>query len=393
MKLQRVEAVRYGDLTDARLGEFKDELVVVLGNNEAGKSTFTSLVRHVLYGFPRGRTTERLYQPPTGDQRVGRLLFADGKSSWVVERTEGAHGGEVSVHGPQGEEPGGAFLEALTRGVSATIYRSVFAFALEELSDLASLEGIQSRLYATTAGLRVNPHDVLEKLRSRADDIWAPRARTKQLHKLNSELRTAREERRRLEELSERYRTDRERLAVVSLLLDQSEVDVRTLRLEEERLSALLAEGRRLVERMREDEQEAAEQRLEAEKAQREVSRLEVDEALLENSDGLDRLGARFELFVAEAGLLREDEGRLGPSTARPPFRSTSSSRIASRRWKSAFGDCGANGMTVLAVPPRVAPSSMRRSAPPRLVLKTWASTSRPRWRLRSECASRRSIG
>jgi uncharacterized protein YhaN len=312
MKLQRVEAVRYGGFTDARLGEFKDGLAVILGSNEAGKSTFTSLVRHVLYGFPRGRTNERLYQPPSGDHRVGRLLFVDGKSKYVVERTEGAHGGEVSVHGPQGEEPGGAFLETLTRGVSATIYRSVFAFALEELSDLASLEGIQSRLYATTAGLRVNPHDVLEKLQRRADDIWAPRARTKQLHKLNTELRAVREERRRLEELSERYRTDRERLAVVSLLLDQSEVDVRTLRLEEERLTALLAEGRRLVERMQEDEQEAAEQRLEAEKAQREVSLIEVDEALLEHRDELDRLGARFELFVAEAGLLREDEGRLG---------------------------------------------------------------------------------
>ena len=78
MRLRQVEAVRYGAFADAVLGDLENGLVVVQGNNEAGKSTFTSLVRHVLYGFPRGRTNERLYQPPSGDQRVGRLVFADG---------------------------------------------------------------------------------------------------------------------------------------------------------------------------------------------------------------------------------------------------------------------------------------------------------------------------
>ena len=312
MRLRRVEAVRYGALTEAVLGELGDGLNVVLGSNEAGKSTFTSLVRHVLYGFPRGRTSERLYKPAAGDLRVGRLVFEDDGAHWVLERTEGTHGGEAVAHGPQGEEPGEVFLEPVTRGVSAAVFRTVFGFALEELSDLGSLADIQSRLYATTTGLRVNPHDVLESLRGRAEEMWAARAHTKRVHELNKELRAAREERRRMEEAAEKYRTDRERRAAVAVMLERAEAEVQVARLEEERLAARLAEGRRLEERIGEDEEEARAQRSEAERKAREAASLEVDESLLERAEAVDRVGARSELFRGEAGLLRDDQARLG---------------------------------------------------------------------------------
>ncbi len=106
IRLIAVEAVRYGELSDVVLGDFGEGLNLVLGRNEAGKSTFTSLIRHVLYGFPRRRGGERLYQPPSGDSRVGRLVFLEDGERWVVERREGVRGGEVTVHGPRGAEPG-----------------------------------------------------------------------------------------------------------------------------------------------------------------------------------------------------------------------------------------------------------------------------------------------
>ena len=212
MYLREINAVRYGELSGLALGDFGPGLNVVVGRNEAGKSSLTSLVRHVLFGFPRGRTTERLYQPVSGDKRIGRLVFADNGSDWIVERTEGVHGGDAVVHGPRGEEPGEAFLEPLVSSVSTTVFRTVFGFSLEELSDLSSLADIQSRLYATTAGLGVNPHDVLGRLRTAADELWAPRARTRTIQVLNQELRSLRDKRRQLQEAADRYRTDRDSL-------------------------------------------------------------------------------------------------------------------------------------------------------------------------------------
>ncbi len=165
----------------------------MVGRNEAGKSTFTSLIRHVLFGFPRGRTHERLYQPTSGDQRIGRLVFSEDGTEWVVERTEGVHGGDAIVHGPRGEEPG-SVSRAADQLRERAVYRTVFGFSLEELSDLGSLAGIQSRLYASTAGLGVNPHDVLGQLQSVTDELWAPRARTRKIHTLNKDLRSIRDE-------------------------------------------------------------------------------------------------------------------------------------------------------------------------------------------------------
>ena len=311
MHLRQVEAVRYGDLSEVALGPFEAGINVVIGRNEAGKSTFTSLIRHVLFGFPRGRTTERLYQPASGDQRVGRLVFFDDGAEWVIERTEGVRGGDAVVYGPHGEEPADAFLEALITSVSAAVYRTVFGFSLEELSDLNSLADIQSRLYATTAGLGVNPHDVLGSLQSAADELWAPRARTRKIQTLNKKLRSIRESKAQLREMAERYRSDREHRAIVARELEAADLALAAAREDEEKLAAVLAEARRLEERIRGDEEAADEHRLAAESAKRKADGLEVDEGLLARAEAIERLGARCEIFRAETEHLLRDEERL----------------------------------------------------------------------------------
>ncbi|MFV2073078.1 MAG: ATP-binding protein [Thermoanaerobaculales bacterium] len=310
MRLRRIEAVRYGGLCNTSIGELGDGLNLVLGRNEAGKSTLTSLVRHILYGFPRRAGNERRYLTPSGDLRSGRLVFADKDLTWVLERTEGAHGGQSVIHGPEGELPGDSFLEPLTRAVSSTVFRTVFGFGLDELSSLGSLEDIQGRLYASTVGLEVNPHDVLDELRDREEALWAPRARTKEIHRLAKDLRKARNDRRSLEEVAEQYRADRERRARAAEQLVAAEIAETEARLQAERSAAVLEEARRLNARISEEGGEAEEQRRAAELSEREAAGVELDEALLERAEAIDRLAARCEVFVAEVGRLREAEGR-----------------------------------------------------------------------------------
>ena len=311
MFLKRVEAIRYGELEGAVLGDLEAGLNLCYGPNEAGKSTFTSLLRHVLYGFPRGRVTERLYLPPGGDHRVGRLILVGDDGDLIVERTEGVRGGEVSVATASGKEVGGDALEAITAGVGSGVYRSVFGFSLEELSDMASLEDIQSRLYATTAGLKVNPYDVLQNFQENADALWAPRARTRKLHALGKELRKIREERRTADEVAERYRSDRARRDEIAAAMETAEEALRTARVEQERMTALLAEGRRFEEKITESGELASEKNLEADRAHRESEVLEVDEDLLAKAEAVEGLGARFELFRSEVEHLRRNEEKL----------------------------------------------------------------------------------
>ena len=311
MYLKRLEAIRYGDLVDTVVGGFGPGLNLGYGPNEAGKSTLTSLIRHVLYGFPRGRVAERLYLPPAGDHRCGRLVFMADGGETVVERTEGVHGGEVVVSTEHGRDASAEYLESITAGIGGDVYRTVFGFSLEELSDMGSLADIQSRLYATTAGLRVNPYDVVEELRQNAEALWAPRARTKELHLLGKELRKIREDRRAVEEGAERYRADRERRDEIAVDMEAVEKALQSARMEEERLAALLTEGRRFEEKIAENDEVASELGLEAERSQREGALIEVDDVLLSKTDDIERLGTRFELFRAEVEHLRRDFDRL----------------------------------------------------------------------------------
>ena len=214
MRLARIEAARYGRLRDAVLGELGDGLTVVSGPNEAGKSTFTALVRHVLYGYPTAREKEAGYHV-AGDGRLARLVFAEGDGTWVVERAEGTHGGDVRVRALGGSDRPGLLAE-VTRGVSPTAYQVVFGFGLDEMARIEELhssgESIIAPLYAASAGLTVSPHVVRAALEREAADLFKPSGRKPVVNALVSELRAVRGQIRDLRTQADSFKSDQERL-------------------------------------------------------------------------------------------------------------------------------------------------------------------------------------
>jgi uncharacterized protein YhaN len=228
MRLRRIEAVRFGRLADASLGDLGDHLTVVEGPNEAGKSTFTALVRHVLYGFPTARERDRQYLSAAG-KRQGRLVFEENGSRWVVERSEGPHGGPVEVRSLDGVARG-ALLDEICAGVSPLAFKVVFGFGLDEMAQIENLRGsdddIIARLYAASAGLTVSPHDVRTVLEKDAEELFTPRGKTKRANTLLAQMRDTRVELRVLEEEAASFVADRAHLTE----LDRSVADARALR-------------------------------------------------------------------------------------------------------------------------------------------------------------------
>ncbi len=192
MRLRRIEAIRYGGLRDVTLDGLGDGLSLVCGPNEAGKSTMMSLVRHVLYGFPTARSTDRGYHVETGG-REGTLVFVDDEGEWAVRRVEGAHGGAVSVESLRGPEATD-LLGRLTAGVDQDTYRIALGFGADDLAEAASLEGELSKLVAAALGLSVSPDAVLAALDDEASDLYDPRRRKTVIQETVSrltEVRTA----------------------------------------------------------------------------------------------------------------------------------------------------------------------------------------------------------
>ena len=73
--LRSIHLERFGRFHDTVVGPFGDRMNIVLGANEAGKTTVASFVGGVLFGWEEARGNRNTYKPE-GAERAGSLLFA-----------------------------------------------------------------------------------------------------------------------------------------------------------------------------------------------------------------------------------------------------------------------------------------------------------------------------
>jgi uncharacterized protein YhaN len=157
-------------------------LTVFSGENEAGKSTLLSFVRTVLFGFPI-RGAGNYYPPLSGGNHGGRITIAtdDGKQH-IIERFRGPRGGQVAITGPNGSQLDGSALPSLVGHSSVDIFRSVFAFGLDELQDIRTLAGdeVSGRIYSAGMGAANLPavQSAIDRAKS---SIFAPRGSANQV--------------------------------------------------------------------------------------------------------------------------------------------------------------------------------------------------------------------
>jgi uncharacterized protein YhaN len=150
MRIETIFIDGFGIWHESRL-EPDAGLNVVCGDNEAGKTTLLAFIRAILFGFDTNQ-----YPAVAGGRRGGWLdvVTADDRP-FRIERY-GDRGGQGTVHvtGADGVDRGPEFLARLLHGVEASVYRNVFAFRLEELSELKGLTegGVAARIYGAGLG-------------------------------------------------------------------------------------------------------------------------------------------------------------------------------------------------------------------------------------------------
>lgn len=165
IRITRVQVDQYRGLrdTDLKFGaDGETGITVLLGPNEAGKSTLLEFVREVLFG--------------SGAVRGSVTLTASGRRYRVS--AEGRRARQVTDL-ETGETCPPATARELLGAVDEQVFRNVFAFGLTELQSLSSLtaQGVQDRIFSAgvagagpsaRAALAQLDRDVLEYLRPRA---------------------------------------------------------------------------------------------------------------------------------------------------------------------------------------------------------------------------------
>lgn len=192
MRIERLEIGGFGRF--ANVGwELGPGLTLMLGENEAGKTTLLNALRAILFGFGSSRDGRAWYPALAGGRRGGRMtLLTVAGERWVVERYGPRGGaGSLAVRAPSGNQGGQETLDRLLHGADRDLFNSIFAFGLGELQDFDSLggEGVRGRIYGAAAGLGgTSAIDVERRLRQEQEELFRPTGRLQPLNRLFSRM-------------------------------------------------------------------------------------------------------------------------------------------------------------------------------------------------------------
>ncbi len=188
MRIERLDLDGFGRFA-ARSWDLPAGLTVMLGPNEAGKTTLLNALRALLFGFEASRDGRAWYPALAGGRRGGRLILTTAAGErWTVER-HGERGGVGSliVRAPNGNTGGQETLDRILGGADRELFTNIFAFGLGELQSIQSLsgEGVRSRIYGAGTGLGgMSAADLERQLRAQQETTFRPHGRTQELNQL-----------------------------------------------------------------------------------------------------------------------------------------------------------------------------------------------------------------
>jgi uncharacterized protein YhaN len=145
-------------------------LNLLVGPNEAGKSSVVEFMRSVFFGFRYRNPRVNTYEPPDGASRSGWLnVRVPGGDRFRMQRTErpGVKEGMLTVCDESGKGLESSVIPLFRPGMDRRLYENLFAFDLDRLRHLDK-KTLRGRIVSAALGsLDVNPLDVAKKLDER----------------------------------------------------------------------------------------------------------------------------------------------------------------------------------------------------------------------------------
>ena len=175
MRIDRLDLIRFGKFTDRAI-EFpvaERDFHVIVGPNEAGKSTVRAAILDLLYGIPKNTSHAFIHAMP--DMRLGGLIRHDGTALEFAR----VKGNKQTLRGAEDKALADGALDAFVGATDRDFFSQMFGLNHERLvkggdSILSASDDLGQILFQSAAGIG-NLGAVRESLEAEADKLWSKR--------------------------------------------------------------------------------------------------------------------------------------------------------------------------------------------------------------------------
>lgn len=142
MKINKLEVLGYGKWHDVSFDFNDDNLQIIFGNNESGKTTLLSLIEGILFGYIDGRgSAYEQYIPRDTKSYGGKLtITTDENRRFILTRIAGTHGGELSIYDIDNDiQTSNDILEKILGPIDRDTFEQLFYFGDLDIKQISKL--------------------------------------------------------------------------------------------------------------------------------------------------------------------------------------------------------------------------------------------------------------
>lgn len=181
MRIRELKLIRYGKFTDRSLSlPLKErDIHLIVGPNEAGKSTVRTAIGDWLFGIPM--RTPLAFLHPMPELRIGGVIERRGTGSQTAEwlAFDRTKGNKSTLRTPDDGALQEGVLQSWLGSLQAPAFNRMYALDHTTLVEggagiLSASDDIGRMLFQSASGVE-HLGDALQKLQAEADALWAPR--------------------------------------------------------------------------------------------------------------------------------------------------------------------------------------------------------------------------
>lgn len=184
MYIKEIHINGFGKYCNYSITNLSPGLNIILGANEAGKTTIHSFIKSVLYGFADKRSKANTYPPFNGGRHGGRLVLIDDGKRYIIERFSDS---EVNLIMPNGSNGNMDQLSSLLGDTDHYVFSNIYAVGLNEMQDINSFDSdkVRTRLFSAGTGLGTKSlTELTNHIDKQSGLLYKPNGKNPEINKL-----------------------------------------------------------------------------------------------------------------------------------------------------------------------------------------------------------------